>query len=213
MPDTHGPGALFCFEGGEGAGKSTQIQAVAERLQAAGYRVRTTREPGGTRLGEAIRGVLMGDHGLPMPAMSELLLMFAARAAHLAEVIEPALAEGQIVLCDRFTDASFAYQGAARGLGDEAVTTLEHLVQRHRRPDGVLLLDLPVDVGLARAAECGKGTRFDSEARQFHETVRQAYLTRAAQAPERYAIVDATQPRDTLSDTITTRIMAWLDDE
>ena len=213
MPDTHGPGGLFCFEGGEGAGKSTQIQAVAERLQAAGYRVRTTREPGGTRLGEAIRGVLMGDHGLPMPAMSELLLMFAARAAHLAEVIEPALAEGQIVLCDRFTDASFAYQGAARGLGDEAVTTLEHLVQRHRRPDGVLLLDLPVDVGLARAAERGKGNRFDSEARQFHETVRQAYLTRAAQAPERYAIVDATQPRDTLSDTITTRIMAWLDDE
>ena len=213
MPDTHGPGALFCFEGGEGAGKSTQIQAVAERLQAAGYRVRTTREPGGTRLGEAIRGVLMGDHGLPMPAMSELLLMFAARAAHLAEVIEPALAEGQIVLCDRFTDASFAYQGAARGLGDEAVTTLERLVQKQRRPDGVLLLDLPVDVGLARAAERGKGNRFDSEARQFHETVRQAYLTRAAQAPERYAIVDATQPRDTLSDTITTRIMAWLDDE
>ena len=211
MPDTHGPGALFCFEGGEGAGKSTQIQAVAERLQAAGYRVRTTREPGGTRLGEAIRGVLMGDHGLPMPAMSELLLMFAARAAHLAEVIEPALAEGQIVLCDRFTDASFAYQGAARGLGDEAVTTLERLVQKQRRPDGVLLLDLPVDVGLARAAERGKGNRFDSEARQFHDTVRQAYLSRAAQAPERYAIVDATQPRDALSDTLTTRIMAWLD--
>ncbi|ROO32680.1 dTMP kinase [Salinisphaera japonica] len=211
MPDTHGPGGLFCFEGGEGAGKSTQIQAVAERLQAAGYPVHTTREPGGTRLGEAIRGVLMGDHGLPMPAMSELLLMFAARAAHLAEVIEPALADGQIVLCDRFTDASFAYQGAARGLGDEAVTALERLVQKQRRPDGVLLLDLPVDVGLARAAERGKGNRFDTEARQFHDTVRQAYLSRAAQAPERYAIIDATQPRDALSDTLTTRIMAWLD--
>lgn len=211
MPDTHAPGALFCFEGGEGAGKSTQIQAVAARLQAAGYRVHTTREPGGTKLGEAIRGVLMGNHGLPMPAMSELLLMFAARASHLEEVIEPALADGQIVLCDRFTDASFAYQGAARGLGDEAVTTLERLVQKQRRPDGVLLLDLPVDVGLARAAERGKGNRFDSEARQFHDTVRQAYLSRAAQAPERYAIVDAAQPRDALSDTLTTRIMGWLD--
>lgn len=209
-PGATGQGALFAFEGGEGAGKSTQITRVADTLRAQGWRVSITREPGGTVLGEAIRAVLMADHNMPMPAMSELLLMFAARAAHLAQVIEPALADGQIVLCDRFTDASYAYQGAARGLGHEAVATLEGLVQGERRPDGVVLLDLPVAVGAARAAARGKGNRFDSEARTFHETVRRTYLERAAENPARYAVIDADRPAETVAEAIAGRINRWL---
>lgn len=209
-PKAPGQGALFAFEGGEGAGKSTQITRVADTLRAQGWQVCNTREPGGTVLGEAIRAVLMADHDVPMPAMSELLLMFAARAAHLAQVIEPALADGQIVLCDRFTDASYAYQGAARGLGHESVATLERLVQGERRPDGVLLLDLPVAVGAARAAARGKGNRFDSEAQSFHDTVRQTYLERAAEAPTRYQVIDADQPAETVAEAIVSRINHWL---
>ena len=183
---------------------------MADTLRAQGWQVCNTREPGGTVLGEAIRAVLMADHDVPMPAMSELLLMFAARAAHLAQVIEPALADGQIVLCDRFTDASYAYQGAARGLGHESVATLERLVQGERRPDGVLLLDLPVVVGAARAAARGKGNRFDSEAQSFHDTVRQTYLERAAEAPTRYQVIDADQPAETVAEAIVSRINHWL---
>ncbi|MES1934156.1 thymidylate kinase [Salinisphaera shabanensis T35B1] len=187
---------FIAFEGGEGAGKSTQIEAVADLLRAAGHEVVCTREPGGTALGEAIRGVLMNDYDRPMPAMSELLLVFAARAAHLAEVIEPALARGAWVLTDRFTDASYAYQGAARGLGDDAIATLETLVQGERRPDRVLLFDLPVAQGLARAGKRGEGNRFDRETLAFHEQVRAAYLARADLMPERYRVVDASDDMD-----------------
>lgn len=203
-------GRLITLEGGEGAGKSTQIARLAESLAAAGHRVRTTREPGGTRLGEAIRGVLMGDHGLPMPAISELLLVFAARAAHLAEVIEPALAEGEIVICDRFTDASFAYQGAGRGLDETSVDVLQQLVQGERRPDGVVILDVPVDEGLARARARGQGNRFDEEARAFHERVRACYLARAAAAPQRYAVVDGDAPAETVAEAIRYAVRPWL---
>lgn len=203
-------GRLFTFEGGEGAGKSTQIAHLAEYLRGVGYTVRTTREPGGTRLGEAIRAVLMGEYDAPMPAMSELLLIFAARAAHLAEIIEPALAAGEIVLCDRFTDASFAYQGAARGLGEEAVAILERLVQGERRPDGVLLLDLPVAQGLARAQKRGDGNRFDHETLAFHECVRESYLERARMAPARYAVIDATTAPDTVAQSVVDAVQTWL---
>lgn len=203
-------GRLFTFEGGEGAGKSTQIGHLAAYLRAAGHTVRTTREPGGTRLGEAIRGVLMGEYDAPMPAMSELLLMFAARAAHLAQVIEPALAAGEIVLCDRFTDASYAYQGAARGLGETAVATLERLVQGERRPDGVLLFDLPVAQGLSRARDRGEVNRFDQETLAFHERVRANYLERARLAPARYAVIDAAAAPETVSQSLIDAIEAWL---
>lgn len=203
-------GRLFTFEGGEGAGKSTQIGRLADHLRAFGYTVRNTREPGGTRLGEAIRAVLMGEYDAPMPAMSELLLMFAARAAHLAEVIEPALAAGEIVLCDRFTDASFAYQGAARGLGESAVATLESLVQGERRPDGVLLFDLPVAEGLGRACKRGEVNRFDHETLAFHEQVRASYLERAQRAPERYALIDATAPPAEVARAVITAAERWL---
>ena len=190
-------GARFiAFEGGEGAGKSTQIAAVAAMLEAAGHDVVCTREPGGTALGEAIRGVLMGEYDTPMPPMSELLLVFAARAAHLNEVIEPALSRGAWVLTDRFTDASYAYQGAARGLGSETVAALETLVQGERRPDRVLLFDLPVDQGLARAGKRGEGNRFDRETLVFHETVRAAYLARAKAQPARYRVIDAGENPD-----------------
>ena len=196
-------GARFiAFEGGEGAGKSSQIAAVAAMLEAAGHEVVCTREPGGTALGEAIRGVLMGEYETPMPPMSELLLVFAARAAHLNEVIEPALARGAWVLTDRFTDASYAYQGAARGLGNETVAALETLVQGERRPDRVLLFDLPVAQGLARAGKRGEGNRFDRETLVFHETVRNAYLARAQAQPERYRVINAGETIDAVSEHI-----------
>lgn len=203
-------GRFFIFEGGEGAGKSTQIAHLAEHLRNTGHTVRTTREPGGTQLGEAIRATLMGEYDAPMPAMSELLLIFAARAAHLAEVIEPALAADEIVLCDRFTDASYAYQGAARGLGKSAVATLETLVQGERRPDGVLLFDLPVEQGLARARRRGEGNRFDHETLAFHERVRRAYLDRAAAEADRYAVIDTTAPPEAVTTAVIKAVADWL---
>lgn len=211
MSDTRlARGRFFVFDGGEGGGKSTQLSILADKLGSEGYAVRTTREPGGTALGEAVRQVLMGQYDSPVPPMSELLLIFAARAAHLAEVIEPALAAGEIVLCDRFTDASFAYQGAARGLGEQAVATLQHLVQGARRPDGVLILDMPVERGLERARKRASGNRFDDEAIDFHTQVRQAYLQRAAVEPARYAVIDADRPTSEVSADVDTAIKAWL---
>ncbi|WP_423824011.1 dTMP kinase [Salinisphaera sp. SPP-AMP-43] len=203
-------GRFITFEGGEGAGKSTQIAALAEHLRSQGYTVRTTREPGGTELGEAVRGVLMGEYEAPMPAMSELLLIFAARAAHLLQVIEPALDNGEIVLCDRFTDASFAYQGVARGLGEPAVATLERLVQGERRPDGVLVLDLPVEQGLARARSRGEDNRFDHEAVAFHTVVRETYQMRARANPERYALIDAAGSSQQVSRAVIAAAHVWL---
>lgn len=204
------PGLFLTFEGGEGAGKTTQIKYLSQYLEQQGHEVTITREPGGTQLGEAVRGVLMGQYDHDMPAMSELLLMFAARAAHLEEVIEPALARGEIVLCDRFTDASFAYQGVARGLGESAVATLEHLVQRHRYPDGVLLLDIPVEAGLDRVHERQDTNRFDQEKQAFHERVRSAYLERAAQQPQRYAVIDASRPAVEVAQSVWQAVEHWL---
>lgn len=184
-------GRLITLEGGEGAGKSTQVATVADGIRARGHDIVVTREPGGTPLGEAVRDVLMAEYDAPMPAMSELLLMFAGRAAHLAQLIEPALARGTWVVCDRFTDASYAYQGAGRGLGHDAVATLENLVQGERRPDLVLWFDLPVDCGLERAGSRNNGNRFDHETRLFHEQVHAAYRQQAAHNPARYRRVDA----------------------
>lgn len=186
-------GRFITLEGGEGAGKTTQMTAICDWVQANGYEVVRTREPGGTRLGEAIRGVLMDEYDAPMPAKSELLLMFAARAAHVEQVIEPALARGAWVVSDRFTDASYAYQGAGRGLGDEPVALLEELTQGTRRPDRVLLFDLPPETGLARRNEHGTANRFDHEAQGFHSTVARAYRARARVNPQRYVMIDATK--------------------
>nr|WP_262925753.1 dTMP kinase [Pseudomonas chlororaphis] len=185
---------FITLEGPEGAGKSTNREYLAERLRAAGIEVVLTREPGGTPLAERIREVLLTPGEEVMNADTELLLVFAARAQHLATVIRPALARGAVVLCDRFTDSTYAYQGAGRGLSLERIEALESFVQGELRPDLTLVFDLPVDVGLARASARGRLDRFEQEGQAFFQKVRQAYLTRAAAAPQRYCLVDAAQP-------------------
>jgi dTMP kinase len=185
---------FITLEGPEGAGKSTNREYLAERLRAAGIEVLLTREPGGTPLAERIREVLLTPGDEVMNPDTELLLVFAARAQHLAEVVRPALARGAVVLCDRFTDSTYAYQGGGRGLSVERIATLEQFVQGELRPDLTLVFDLPVEVGLARASARGRLDRFELEGRVFFDAVRQAYLKRAAADPARYLLVDAAQP-------------------
>lgn len=186
-------GLFITLEGPEGAGKSTNRDYLAMCLRAAGVEVLLTREPGGTPLAERIRELLLAPSDEPMAADTELLLVFAARAQHLAQVIRPALARGCVVLCDRFTDATYAYQGGGRGLSQQRIAELERFVQGDLRPDLTLLFDLPVEQGLARAAARGRLDRFEQEQRSFFEAVRQTYLQRAALAPQRYRLLDASQ--------------------
>ena len=186
-------GLFITLEGPEGAGKSTNREYMAERLREQGIDVLLTREPGGTPLAERIRELLLDPSDEPMAADTELLLVFAARAQHLQQVIRPALAKGSVVLCDRFTDATYAYQGGGRGLSIERIAQLEQFVQGELRPDLTLIFDLPVEIGLARAAARGRLDRFEQEGRGFFEAVRQAYLQRAEQAPQRYRVLDAGQ--------------------
>ncbi len=186
-------GLFITLEGPEGAGKSTNRDYLAMCLRAAGIEVLLTREPGGTPLAERIRELLLAPSDEPMAADTELLLVFAARAQHLAKVIRPALARGCVVLCDRFTDATYAYQGGGRGLSQQRIAELERFVQGDLRPDLTLLFDLPVEQGLARAAARGRLDRFEQEQRSFFEAVRQTYLQRAALAPQRYRLLDASQ--------------------
>lgn len=183
-------GRFVTFEGIEGAGKTTQLQRLASRLQAEGEDVVVTREPGGTPLGERLREVLLDPAIGAMAAETEVLLMFAARSEHLDRVIRPQLARGGWVLCDRFTDASFAYQGAGRGLGMERVAGLERWLQGALRPDLVLVFDVPVSIGLERALKRGRRDRIESEDRAFFERARAAYRTRADEQPERYRVID-----------------------
>lgn len=186
-------GLFITLEGPEGAGKSTNREYLAERLREQGMDVLLTREPGGTPLAERIRELLLDPSDEPMAADAELLLVFAARAQHLQQVIRPALAKGSVVLCDRFTDATYAYQGGGRGLSIERIAQLEQFVQGELRPDLTLIFDLPVEIGLARASARGRLDRFEQEGRGFFEAVRQAYLQRAEQAPQRYRVLDAGQ--------------------
>ena len=184
-------GLFITLEGPEGAGKSTNREYLAAQLRAEGIDVVLTREPGGTPLAERIRDLLLAPSDESMHADTELLLVFAARAQHLAQVIRPALARGAIVLCDRFTDATYAYQGGGRGLSHEPIATLEDFVQGPLRPDLTLVFDLPVEIGLARASARGQLDRFEQEGRAFFEAVRDTYLNRAKAAPGRYRLVDA----------------------
>lgn len=190
-------GIFITVEGIEGVGKSTNMEYVHEALTAAGIEVVLTREPGGTELGEKIRNLLLDHRNGSMVDDTELLLMFAARAQHLAEVIEPALSVGKWVLCDRFTDATYAYQGGGRGIAMDRIAQLEQWVQGDLRPDATLLLDAPVEIGLARAAGRPQAAdRFEREKQAFFEKVRQAYLDMAAQQSRRYHIIDASQSLD-----------------
>jgi len=186
-------GRFITLEGGEGAGKSTQLAYVHQRLLAAGKTVHMTREPGGTELGEKIRALLLDPSNTAMHSDTELLLMFAARAQHLAQLIRPALERGEWVLCDRFTDATYAYQGGGRGIDMARIGALEDWVQGNLRPDLTLLLDLPVEVGMARAGERGELDRFEQEQQAFFDRVRAAYRQRAADEPGRYRVIDASQ--------------------
>jgi dTMP kinase len=189
-------GLFITVEGGEGAGKSTQIARMATWLEAQGHTVVLTREPGGTRLAERLREQLLDRQNEDLGALTELLLMFAARAQHLHELIRPALARGETVVCDRFTDATWAYQGGGRGLPDDAISTLEQLVHGDLHPQLTLLLDLPVKEGLRRAALRSESDRFESESVEFFERVRAAYLKRAQGDPERFAVIDAARAVD-----------------
>lgn len=184
-------GRFITLEGGEGAGKSTQAAFIARWLEARGRTVVRTREPGGSPLAEAVRGLVLGDWTEGVTPETELLLMFAARAAHVSYLVRPALARGDDVLCDRFVDASWAYQGAGRGIADEHLRALEKLALGALRPDLTLLLDLPVEIGLARARSRGDANRFEAENLAFMNRVRGAYLARAQAEPARYALIDA----------------------
>jgi dTMP kinase len=191
------PARFVTFEGIEGVGKSTQVAALGAALGARGVAHVITREPGGTPLAERIRGLVLEAGPEAVPSSAELLLMFAARAVHLANLIEPSLAAGRWVLCDRFTDASFAYQGGGRGVDTAMIGTLQDFVQGSRHPDLTLLLDLPVGQALARARQRNQDApadRFESERAAFFERVRAAYRARAAAFPDRFVVIDAAAP-------------------
>lgn len=183
---------FITLEGGEGVGKTTNLEFIERHLAGRGVNCVRTREPGGTQFGEAVRDLLLGFAGMEPEA--ELLLLFAARAQHVKQVIRPALEAGQWVICDRFTDASYAYQGGGRGLDTDLIRILEDWIQRGLQPDLTLLLDAPVDVGMARAKIRGQTDRFESEQSEFFARVRRVYLDLAARYPERIKPVDATRP-------------------
>ncbi len=185
------PGLFITLEGIEGVGKSTQVQFIADYLQQQGREFVITREPGGTPVGEGVRALVLDNKHTGMAADTELLLMFAARAEHIDKVIRPALEAGKVVLCDRFTDASYAYQGLGRNISTERISMLEEWVQQGLRPDLTLLLDAPVSTGLERAAKRSEKDRFESEALDFFEAVRNCYLQIAKNEPQRVKVIDA----------------------
>jgi dTMP kinase len=186
-------GLFITVEGGEGVGKSTNMAFLEQHLSELGIDLVVTREPGGTRLGEDVRELLLKPRAEAVAPSAELLLIFAARAQHIAEVIEPALAQGRWVLCDRFTDATYAYQGGGRQLPAAIIRELEQLVQADLRPDYTLLLDAPVDVGMSRARGRGELDRFEQEQTAFFERVRSTYLQLAGEGSGRYRVIDASR--------------------
>jgi len=186
-------GRFITLEGVEGVGKSTQLQAVCARLRGHGLTVLETREPGGTPEADEIRATLLKVRSDGFDPMAELLLMFAARAVHVESLIRPALAAGTWVVCDRFTDASYAYQGGGRGISSSRITALERMVLKGLKPDLTLLLDVPVSVGMERARRRGSLDRFEQEKDAFFQRVRRVYLARARKEPRRIRVVDAGQ--------------------
>ena len=202
---------FITVEGGEGVGKTTNIAFIRKWLEQQGLDYVATREPGGTPLAEEIRGLLVSPREEIVDENTELLLMFAARAQHLSQVIRPALNAGRWVLCDRFTDATYAYQGGGRGVAVEKIAQLETLVQGSLRPDLTLLLDIGVEQGMARASERGVPDRFEQEKLAFFHAVRDCYLARAAAEPRRYRIIDASQPLPQVQSAIGEALEAFVD--
>ena len=190
---SHRTGKFISLEGMDGAGKSTHIPAIIEMLEARGLEVVSTREPGGTSLGESLREILLHQ---PMHAETETLLMFAARREHIAQVITPALARGAYVVSDRFTDATFAYQCGGRGVSADKIRQLEIWVQDALQPDMTLLFDVPVEVSVARLANARTPDKFEREGVDFFTCIRNAYLQRAAESPARFRVIDSNQELD-----------------
>lgn len=201
-------GMFVTFEGTEGVGKSTQLATAASALESLGIDCIVTREPGGTPMAEAIRELLLAPRDEPVNDITELLLMFAARAQHLHTRILPELEAGRWVLCDRFTDATFAYQGGGRGVPEERIALLENLVQGNVRPDRVILLDAPVETGMTRAKHRGELDRFEQETIAFFERIRATYLRRAQADPQRYQVVDAARELDEVTADVAGRMEA-----
>lgn len=195
------PGKFITLEGIDGAGKSSHVEWIADFLRQRGKTVHATREPGGTPLGEQLRNWLLSE---AMQLETETLLMFAARQEHLAQVIHPALARGEWVICDRYTDATYAYQGGGRGVPRERLAILEHWVQGDHQPDLTLLFDVPCEVARQRIARANRHLdRFEQEQAQFHDRTRHAYLTRAERFPERFRVLDGELSIDALREQLT----------
>ncbi|MCA0891904.1 dTMP kinase [Microbulbifer agarilyticus] len=195
-------GKFITLEGGEGVGKSTNLRFITQWLTEQGIPFIQTREPGGTPLAEQLRNLLLEKRKESVDPTAELLMVFAARAQHLQRVILPALADGKWVVCDRFTDATYAYQGGGRELDWDLIAQLEQTVQGDLRPDQVLLLDVDPEIGLQRAASTGEADRFESEQIHFFNKVRAAYLNRAESAPDQYTIIDASVPLEQVQENL-----------
>ena len=195
-------GYFITLEGGEGAGKTTQMLHLREWFEQRGDTVLLTRQPGGTALAEKIRHLLLHDESEPIMPLTELLLLFAARVQFLSHVVEPALAKGHTVLCDRFTDSTYAYQGGGRGVSPEDIAVLEELVHGHLQPNLTFLLDIPVEQGMARAANRSHADRIEKENLSFFEGVRAAYLARANECPDRFEVIDARPAPDQVWNSI-----------
>ena len=206
-------GLFITFEGGEGCGKSTQIAALKARLEAMGKTVVQTREPGGTALGESVRSLLQHDDaGQGMSPEAELLLFAASRAQHVRELVAPAIAQGQIVLCDRFLDSTTVYQGVARAIDSKKVDTINQFAIGDTKPDLTILIDLPPEIGLARvhARSDGQLDRMENEAIEFFQAVRQGYLDLAKSEPKRFLVLDGSQSIEDLETQIWQRVGAAL---
>jgi dTMP kinase len=204
-------GKFITIEGGEGVGKSTNIACVENFLRERSIPFIKTREPGGTPLAEALRHLLLSPHQEEIVCeKTELLMMFAARAQHLQQVILPTLQQGTWVVCDRFTDATYAYQGGGRGLSTTMIETLESLVQEDLQPDLTLLLDVDVSIGLSRLSNRSEIDRFEREQKPFFEAVRNMYLQRAQQHAQRFRIIDASQPLDVVQQDIVAQLQQFL---
>lgn len=199
---TTATGKFITLEGIEGAGKSTMLNFISEQLQQAGNEVVVTREPGGTHIGEKLREILLDNSNDQLSDDTELLIIFAARAQHLQQVIRPALNAGHYVVCDRFTDASYAYQGGGRGMNTDRIRQLEDWVQQGLKPDLTILFDLDVATGLRRAGKRGEADRFEREHVDFFERIRQCYLDRASAEPNRFRVIDAASTVDNVKQQI-----------